>query len=247
MKFEEKVKSKFLYTQNMNLLKKTYFFFQYLKGKIKLKKSYSNWGIDMMTYFFFSKKDKGVYIDVGCHHPFLNNNTYPLHKRNWSGINLDIDFSSIDIFNYFRPDDLNIQVGVSDRVGVSDLYFYHNRAAKNTLSKDMGSSSKSIKKINTNTLNNIIENSKFKDKKINFLSIDVEGFELKVLKGFDLDKYKPDLIVLEFIQPNIKEFSEQNINIIQESELYKYMISKNYKMINWIHADLVFVPNSYSI
>ena len=111
----------------------------------------------------------------------------------------------------------------------------------------MGSSSKSIKKINTNTLNNIIENSKFKDKKINFLSIDVEGFELKVLKGFNLDKYKPDLIVLEFIQPNIKEFSEQNINIIQESELYKYMISKNYKMINWIHADLVFVPNSYSI
>ena len=136
---------------------------------------------------------------------------------------------------------------MSDRVGVSDLYFYHNRAAKNTLSKDMGSSSKSIKKINTNTLNNIIENSKFKDRKINFLSIDVEGFELKVLKGFDLDKYKPDLIVLEFIQPNIKEFSEQNINIIQESELYKYMINKNYKMINWIHADLVFVPNSYSI
>ena len=53
MKFEEKVKSKFLYTQNMNLFKKTYFFFQYLKGKIKLKKSYSNWGIDMMSDFFF--------------------------------------------------------------------------------------------------------------------------------------------------------------------------------------------------
>lgn len=247
MKFEEKIKSKFLYTPKMNLFKKIYFFFQYLKGKRKQKKSYSNWGIDMMSDFFFSKINKGVYIDVGCHHPFLNNNTYPLHKRYWTGINLDIDFSSIDSFNYFRPDDLNIQVGVSDTVGESNLYFYHNRAAKNTLSDVMGSSAVSIKKIKTDTLDNIIENSKFKEKKINFLSIDVEGFELKVLKGFNLDKYKPDLIVLEFIQPNIKEFSEQNINIIQESELYKYMISKNYKMINWIHADLVFVPNNGSL
>ena len=244
MKLEEKIKEKFLYTKKLNFLKIVYFYFQYLKGKKKLRKSYSNWGIDIMCDFFFSKKENGVYIDVGCHHPFLNNNTYPLYKRNWSGINIDIDYSSIDIFNFFRPNDLNIQVGVSNIVGESDLYFYHNRAAKNTLSKVMGSSAKKIKKINTDTLDNIIEKSKFKNKKINFLSIDVEGFELKVLKGLNLEKYKPDLIVLEYLQPNIKELSEQNIEKIQESEIYKYMINKNYKMINWIHADMVFVPNN---
>ena len=244
MKLEEKIKEKFLYTKKLNILKIVYFYFQYLKGKKKLRKSYSNWGIDIMCDFFFAKKDNGVYIDVGCHHPFLNNNTYPLYKRNWSGINIDIDYSSIDIFNFFRPNDLNIQVGVSNIVGESDLYFYHNRAAKNTLSKVMGSSAQKIKKINTDTLDNIIEKSKFKNKKINFLSIDVEGFELKVLKGLNLEKYKPDLIVLEYLQPNIKELSEQNIKKIQESEIYKYMINKNYKMINWIHADIVFVPNN---
>ena len=243
MKLEEKIKNKFLYTKKLNILKILYFYYQYLKSKKGLKKSYSNWGIDMLADFFFKKKQKGIYIDVGCHHPFINNNTYPLHKKGWTGINIDIDFSLIDSFNFYRSKDHNVLIAASDVVGESNLYFYHNRAAKNTLSKDIGNLPNQIKKIKTNTLNNIIENSQFKDKKINFLSIDVEGLELKVLKGFDFQKYKPDLVVLEFLQPEIKEVSEQDINVLLNSELYKYMIKSKYKMINWIHADLVFVPN----
>ena len=49
---------------------------------------------------------------------------------------------------------------------------------------------------------------------------------------------------MEFIQPNIKEFSQQEIDLVIESELYKHMIKNDYKLINWIHADLVFVPNN---
>jgi len=75
------------------------------------------------------------------------------------------------------------------------------------------------------------------------LSIDVEGLELQVLKGFDIKKYEPDLIILEFLQPEIKEISQQNISRLLESEIYKYMINKEYKLINWIHADLVFVKD----
>ncbi len=224
MKLEEKIKKKFLYTKKLNFIKIVYFFFQYLKGKKKLKKSYSNWGVDMLSDHFFIHKKKGIYIDIGCHHPFLNNNTLPLHKRGWRGI--------------------NIEIGVSDNKGVADLYFFHNRAAKNSLSKELGSEAKNIKKINTDTLNNIIENSKFANEKINFLSIDVEGYELIVLQGFDLKKYKPDLIVLEFIQPNIKELSQQKIDTILESDLYKHMNNNDYRLINWVHADLVFVPNN---
>ena len=33
---------------------------------------------------------KGVYVDVGCYHPFKGSLTLRLFKRNWSGVNIDI-------------------------------------------------------------------------------------------------------------------------------------------------------------
>jgi FkbM family methyltransferase len=241
MKFDEIIKNKFLYSRKNNFFKYVYFYSQYLKSKIKLKKSYSNWGIDMMADFFFRNKKEGIYIDIGCHHPLINNNTYPLYKRGWKGINIDIDYGAIDSFNFLRSKDTNIKIAVSDTTGEAELFFYHNRAAKNTLSKEKGFDSKEIQKIKTSTLNKVIENSIYKDQKINFISIDVEGYELNVLKGFDFKKYKPDLVVLELIQEGMTEFFHQNIENIQNSEVYLYMIKHDYKLINWIHDDLVFV------
>ena len=242
MKFEETIKNKFLYSKNKNIFKYIYFYVQYFKSKIKLKKSYSNWGIDMMADFIFREKNKGVYIDIGCHHPMINNNTYPLYKRGWNGINIDIDYSAIDSFNFLRSKDTNIEIAVSDTIGNSDLFFYHNRAAKNTLSKEKGLDAKQIRSIKTTTLNKIIQESIYKDQKINFLTIDVEGFELNVLRGFDFKKYKPELVVVELIQGGMTEFFHQNITNIQNSDIYLYMIKQDYKLVNWIHDDLIFVP-----
>ena len=248
MKFEENLKDKFLYSKRFNLFKFIYFYYQLIKTKILQRKRrvYSNWGLDIMADHFFKNKKKGVYIDVGCHHPFLNNNTYPLYKRGWNGINIDLDFNSIDMFNHFRRFDLNIQAAISDKQIESDLFFFHNRSAVNTLSKDAGAEAKKIIKVNTRTLNEIIENSKFKDKEIDYLSIDVEGFELNVIKGFNLKKYKPKLIILELLDQTVKEFYLGKIDNILNSNIYIYMNENNYKLVNWIHDDLIFVPKDIS-
>jgi len=244
MKLDEILKNKFLYSKGLNILKLFYFCYQLIKSKKiqNKRKLYSNWGLDMMVDDFFKDKLNGIYIDVGCHHPFLNNNTYRLYKRGWEGINVDLDFSTIDMFNFFRRSDLNIEAAVSNEKSVKNFYFFHNRSAINTLSEDLGTKAREIKKINTTTLNMIIENSKFKNSKIDLVSIDVEGHEMHILRGFDLKKYKPNLIILEFIDPKIKEFYQQKIENITDSVLYKYMISNDYKLINWIHDDLVFTP-----
>lgn len=250
MKFEEKIKEKILYSKNNNLLKSFYFFLQRFRLK-GLRKNYTVTGVDLLLDNFFKNINvkKGIYIDVGCNHPFFNNYTYLLNKNGWSGINIDLDFHYIDMFNHFRPLDFNRQVAISDVRGEADLFFYHNKSAINTLSKEMhllrGSDAKEIRKIQTETLNNVIKESKFSDKKVNLLSIDVEGFELNVLKGFDFEKYSPELVVVEYIDPAMKkaEFYNQNINNIINSELYNFMIDKNYKFINWFHSDLIFVNN----
>ena len=245
MKIEEKIKNKYLYSKKTNIFKFFYFYYQFLKSKFKPRLAYSHWGVDLIITKLLNSKNKGIYIDVGCHHPFLNNHSYLLYKSGWVGINIDIDYNSIDMFNFFRKSDVNIQTAVTDHKGEVDLFFYHNRAAKNTISKEFGSDAKEQKKINSDTLNNIIENSKFKNSKIDFVSIDVEGNEMNVLNGFDLKKYKPKLILLEFILPNKKEFYEKDINEITNSEVYKFLIKNDYKLINWNHDDLLFMSLDY--
>ena len=246
MKFEENIKNKYLYKKGYNFFKIIYFIYQFIKSKKILKKKifYSNWGIDMMADEFFKKKTRGIYIDVGCHQPIINNNTYRLYKRGWTGINIDLDFNTIDMFNFFRKKDLNIEAGISNTIEDKNLYFFHNRSAINTLSKVSGTKAKEIRKIKTTTLNNIIENSRYKDFEIDYISIDVEGHELNVLKGLDFKKYKPKLVVLEFIDPSIKEFYEQKLENIINSEINQFMEKENYRLVNWIHDDLVYVPKN---
>ena len=241
MKIEEKIKFKYLYSKKFNSFKFFYFLFQFLKSKIKPRIISSNWGVDVVISDIFKKKHKGTYIDIGCHHPLINNNTYSLYKKGWRGINVDLDYSSIDMFNFFRPNDYNIQKAASNIKGFTDFYFFHNRAPKNTIVKKSGKGAKVIKKIQTDTLNNIIINSNLNINKIDYLSIDVEGNELNVLKGLNFNKYKPSVIVLEFLDPLIKEFYFHKIDDIVKSEIYKFMKKKNYKLINWIHDDLVFI------
>ena len=248
MKIEEKIKQKFLYSKKNNVLKNLYFFLQRLKLS-GFNKNYTITGVDLLLDYFFKNINikSGIYIDVGCNNLFVNNYTYLLHKNGWSGINIDLDFHYIDMFNYFRPGDYNKQIAIADVTGETDLFFYHNKSSINTLSKEMhflrGSNAKEIKRIKTDTLNNIIKESKIFDKKVNLLTIDVEGFELNVLKGFDFEKYSPEIIVIEYIDPTLKkvEFYNQNINNIINSELYDFMNKKNYKFVNWFHSDLIFV------
>ncbi len=72
MKFEEIIKKKFLYSKNKNLLKSFYFFMQRFRLK-GLKKNYTVTGVDLLLDNFFKNINikKGIYIDVGCNHPFL--------------------------------------------------------------------------------------------------------------------------------------------------------------------------------
>ena len=147
------------------------------------------------------------------------------------------------MFNFFRKKDLNIVAAISDKIEYKDLYFFHNRSAVNTLSKEAGIKAKEIKNIKTNTINNIIENSVYKNNEIDFVSIDVEGHELNVLKGINFKKYKPNLVVIEFINYKNKEFYEQEIQDILNSELNIYMEKQEYKLVNWLHDDLVYMPN----
>ena len=223
----------------------------FIKSFKNKKISYSYGGVDSLILDIFKDKKKGFYLDIGCGHPIKNNNTYLLNKKGWHGINIDLDKENIKLFNVFRKNDLNLAVAVSDKEGESDLYFYHEKSALNTLSKKNADFQKanitSIKKIKTQTINKIIENSPYRDQEIDFLSIDVEGSEIAILKNFNFRKYSPKVIVVEFLDLSLKKLEIKNLNInnILKSEIYKLVVSNNYTLANILHSDLVFIQNSF--
>ena len=219
-----------------------------LKKKIySFKKSYSFGGCDLLIDYIFKSKKKGFYLDVGCQHPISNNNTYLLYRRGWSGINIDLDPKNIRLFNFERPNDINICKCVSSDNSKKDLFFFHSGSPINSLEKKTikDKSNFSLKKIKTFTLNSILENYKIRD--IDYFNLDVEGHEVDILKNFDIKYYKPKVISVEFIDYQMKklEFKNNNINRVLQSELYKYFISNDYHFVNWSHADLIFVCKDF--
>ena len=246
MKFEEKIKQKYLYSNNQNLFKKIYFFFQRIKSYRFIKKSFSGSAQALIINHFFKNKKKGFYIDVGCYHPFINNNTKLFYKKGWSGINIDLDYHTIDFFNHVRKEDENIHTAISDEETEKELYFFHNRSAINSLDPKRKDEAKETKKVLTRKLDTIIENSKFKKKKINFLTVDVEGHEYEVIKSLNLQKYSPEIILVEFINEDARStnFIDQNLSTVVESKIYKHLIKHDYHFINWLHNDLIFAHNS---
>jgi FkbM family methyltransferase len=236
----------------MKILYKIYLTLQNFYKKIIIQdKYYSFSGVDIVLKKIFYQQEKGFYIDVGCQNPIKNNNTYLLYKKGWEGINIDLDEDNINLFNSARPNDINFNKAVSSDVKDVELYFYHKKSPINTIDKKISEFQRakvtSVKKITTDTLNNIISNTKYNNQIFDLLSIDVEGHELEVLKGFDLNKYSPKVIVVEYLDLNVSKLEIKNLSTenVFNSEIYKYLVSKNYILVNNIYCDLVFINKNF--
>ncbi len=195
-------------------------------------------GEDLYINKFFKYKKKGFYVDVGAYHPLDGSNTYLLYRdKDWGGINIDINSISIELFKKSRMKDINLNIGISNKKGIQNIYFRKEINMLNTLSKKFAKKQflKGFfsKKIYIDRLDNILNKSKYKNKKIDFLNIDVEGNEINVLKSLNFDKYVPKLICIE-IHSNNENFKDKS-NFLINNLIYKFLIKKKYTLV-WSKA-----------
>lgn len=201
------------------------------------KKYYGQEAEDVALKRIFPRGLNGFFVDVGCFHPIKYNNTYFFYKQGWRGINIDIDPIKIKGFNWVRKADTNIAMAVSSKKGeieywTNGFYSLVNTLDKNARHKDYDY----IKKISpSDTLTNIIENTKYTGREIDLLSIDAEGHDLIVLKSLDIKKYNPKVIVME---TNVGK-----LNNLLQSELYNFLKGYDYDLINWTGLSLIFRKN----
>jgi len=209
--------------------------------KKTFEKKNSKYSLFLKNYFI--KKKVGIYIDVGCYHPTRLSNTSFLYNKGWRGINIDISKKSIDLFKIARKKDINLNLGIGNREGISEAYFQKDLFHANTLVYEHAKKflNKIIKKkINVVTLGSIIDRY-IKNKKIDFIDIDCEGKDLEVLQGINLNQNEIDLISIEMhgYDNKTKKSSELIFDIMEKNSFKKIygtypgiMIFKNYKSIN---------------
>ena len=220
------------YLRILNSFFKYYLYFIKNYRLIKYSKIFSQEGEDLFLIDFFKNQNEGFYVDVGAFHPFRINNTYALYKKGFRGINIDISATSIDLFNFARPDDINLNLGASNKTENKVFFSKKNLSFHNTFLKSLAESDiqkEPFKKeytIECKPLTKIIDDTKFSNKKIDFLNIDAEGYDYEVLIGLDLKKYSPKIICIE-ISPLVDEKNKDYKN----TEIFKFLSKNNYELI----------------
>ena len=179
---------------------------------------------DTVVLNYFKDKKNGFYVDVSCYHPVHRNNTYLLHMQNWSGVNIDKSKFSINLFNFMRPKDLNYNCAISDKNENIKLFYQKELSQLSTTEKSQAESvfqgNIKEKDIQAFTLDEILSKGRYNNSIIDFLDVDVEGVDLKVLKGLSFDKFKPKLVCIEIHE-----------NEIKKSDIYNFLIHKNYELL----------------
>ena len=197
----------------------------YIKNNFFLKKkSYSMDQEDLVVEKYFKNKNTGFYVDVGCYHPLKLNNTMLLYQKGWRGINIDISDFSIKLFKFLRPDDFNLNVAVSNNESEIDMFFQKKISQLSTIKENQAKIAFQgnilNKKILSRRLTSILDESKYKDQKIDFLNVDVEGADFEVLQSLDLNKYCPELICIEVLEKDL-----------ENSDVFNFLYKNRYKKI----------------
>lgn len=178
-------------------------------------------------------KINGFYVDIGAHHPVRFSNTFRFYERGWSGINIDPLPHVMDIFNKYRPRDINLNVGCGE--GKSRLSYYSfEEPAYNTLNEEVAKrlisngTSRLKEKLTVNVLPLVsIFEKHLGCNKIDFLDLDVESYEIHVLKGNNWDKYRPKIIVMESWTDGIADVRD-----VFNDEAIAYLIGQEYRVVS---------------
>ena len=228
-------------SKNNKYLKKIYFFYNIYIRNRKYLKNGSQLGEEKIILDLFGNNFKGKFVDLGCFHPTRHNNTFELYKKGWRGINIDLNPFTIELFNFLRPKDININTAISNKNEEVELYYINEFNTQNTLDKNHLEFLKShhnvpqkqiIKqKIYTEKLENIL--NKYNFKKIDFLNIDIEGHELKILENFDFGNTYVKTICVEMIDHNEKS-KEKNHKI-------RKILNKNFYLLKQLDINYIYI------
>jgi FkbM family methyltransferase len=195
------------------------------------KLSYSRSGEDLLLDEIFEFKATGFYVDIGAFHPVKYSNTFKFYLKGWRGINIEPNKDLIKKFETVRGEDTNLNIGISNTPGIKQYYKNNADPSMNTLSiafaenaeQEFGFSISEVLDVEVKTLSDVLAAFAL-DKRIDFFSVDVEGYDLEVLKSNDWNHYRPRIVLVEL---------NCSINDIASSDIYSFLTDNHYLLLSY--------------
>ncbi len=212
-----------------------------LLKRLKFKNnSYSQEGEDLVIRRIFSELKEGFYVDVGAHHPYRFSNTAQLYQCGWKGINIEPNPDNFKLFLRYRKRDINLNIGISETGGLFKYYQFYE-SALNTFDENLaieritntGYKLRQVINVEALPLKFVLDKNLGKNINIDLLSIDVEGYDLSVLKSNDWISYQPKVIVIEIFNLNLSS--------LNENPIYFYLMSLGYKFFAKLYNSAIFI------
>jgi len=152
-----------------------------------------------LVWEFFKNRTTGFFVEVGANDPVAGSQTWYLEQRGWRGILVEPQPACAEKLRQQRKNSLVFQVACSAPCKTGEAPFHFaNASGLCGLEKhvdDLNVMYERSELVKVTTLDAILES--VGNPTIDCIFIDVEGTELDVLKGFDLKKRHPSLILIE--------------------------------------------------
>jgi FkbM family methyltransferase len=197
----------------------------------------------------FKNKEMGFFIELGANDGLTQSNTAFFEKtRNWTGILIEPSVIGRDMCLQNRPHSLCFNYAcVSNDYKDEFVYgdFEQNSLMASINGERLGSNT--LTKVKAVTLEFILDSQNITNN-IDFLSLDTEGYELNILKGLNLDKYRPNYMLIEVYKKDYNDIvlflKDKNYSLI--CNFTNYTLGTN---PHWdgTHNDYLFVDDFYNI
>jgi hypothetical protein len=215
---------------------------------------YSRHAEELVIRDFFQERKNGFFVDIGASDYKQENNTYYLEKHlGWRGVAVDAQANFAVGYERDRPATTFVAAFVGNRDDETVPFFIvhsdpFNRQStgnqKSALENKHDHSKINVVSIKINTLLD-----KLDIEKIDFLSMDIELSEPKALAGFDINRFKPELVCIEAHQPIWYQlqtyFAEHDYHLLGQYTRVDgrnwYFAPREYlrkKRINELHMDI---------
>jgi FkbM family methyltransferase len=206
--------------------------------------SYSQEGEDLLLLRLFERAPPGIYVDVGAHHPFRFSNTCLLHLQGWRGINIDALPGSMSVFRAARPRDICLETAVSDHAGTLSYHMF-TEPALNTFDGLLAAEREASGWPRSGQIHmpcvplaEILQRElpRLGADTVDVLSVDVEGFDLSVLRSNDWSLFRPRVLLVEAI--------DNDLGSLNFSELNQYCEGLGYRLFSKLVHSVIYVDDA---